>query len=266
MAISQSLTDSPFHYSIATRIRNSYILNFLKPRQGEKILDLGCGVGYFSQLLSSKGSKVFGLDISEESIEYCKSIIGPEFLVGDAQLPLPYDDDFFDKLLCTEVLEHLKDDVSCLKEIYRVVKPGGSFVLTVPSLEGVFGTKIKNILHDHDDGPEKHEREGYVMRECVELVRNCGFDVVKQKYTMSVFVELLMGATKIAYGKKNNVDHLDSQKDVLSVSSSIVFKVYKWFFPLLLIIGKLDDILFNRVFKGHMIVLQLEKPRLSDGT
>ena len=52
------LKNSPFHYSIATRIRNSYILKYLLPEQEDKILDVGCGVGYFAELLSDCGCEV----------------------------------------------------------------------------------------------------------------------------------------------------------------------------------------------------------------
>ena len=252
------LRNNPFHYSIATRIRNSYIIKYLSPTPKDKILDIGCGVGYFSQLLSNFGSELHGLDISEESVSICKSNISENFTVGNAE-SLQYSDNQFDKILCSEVLEHLKNDLKAVTEMWRILKPNGTVLITVPSTEGIFGSKIKNIMHDHDDGPEKHEREGYTNIQIVKLLENSGFIVEKVNYTMVFFTEIIMGITKKAYGKKTKEDHLDSQADVLKVSTSKLFKIYKIIFPLLLLIAKIDDILFSKILKGHMIVIKAKK-------
>jgi len=172
---------------------------------------------------------------------------------------LEYSNEQFDKILCSEVLEHLKDDLKAVSEMYRILKTNGTALITVPSTEGIFGTKIKNIMHDHDDGPEKHEREGYTNKEIVNVLQNAGFKIEKTSYTMVFFTELIMGITKKAYGKKTKEDHLDSQADVLNVSTSKLFKVYKIFFPLLLLIAKIDDILFSKILKGHMIIVKASK-------
>ena len=253
------LKNNPFHYSIATRIRNSYILKYLLPKPKDRILDIGCGVGYFAKLLSDHGCNVYGVDINPESVELCNSTIGNNFIVGNAEL-LEYSDECFDKILCSEVLEHLKDDLTAIQEIYRVLKPNGLVLITVPSTDGVFGSKIKNIMHDHD-GPEKHEREGYSNKEIKDLLVKVGFKIEKTTYTMVFFTEMIMGMTKWAYSKKEKEDHLESQADVFKVNDSIMFKLYKVFFPLLLLIGIIDDILFSRILKGHMIVLKATRRR-----
>ena len=73
------MKNNPFHYSIATRIRNSFFIKYLNPNSNDKILEVGCGVGYFCELLNKYGAKVWGLDISSESIDYCKKNIDGEF-------------------------------------------------------------------------------------------------------------------------------------------------------------------------------------------
>ena len=114
-------------------------------------------------------------------------------------------------------------------------------------------------MHDHDDGPEKHEREGYTLKEISNLIENSGFIIEKTNYTMVFFTELIMGLTKKVYGIKMKEDHLDSQADVYQIKSSKLFAIYKIFFPLLLIIGKIDDLLFSRILKGHMVVVKATK-------
>jgi len=253
-----NLKDNPFHYSIATRVRNRHLINLLNPTKEDKILDVGCGVGYFSKLLSEYGANVSGIDINPDSVNICKSYVGPNFYVGNASR-LDFDDNSFDKILCSEVLEHLKDDKGALDEIYRILKPNGILVLTVPCTKGVFGTKIKNIMHDHHDGPEKHEREGYTKNEISELVNDTGLKVKKFKYAMLFFVELLMGATKLVYSKKTGEDHLDSQADVLKIDDSLLFNIYRFIFPVLFFIGSIDDFIWSKLFPGHMIILKATK-------
>jgi len=253
------LKNNPFHYSIATRIRNSFFIKYLNPNSNDKILEVGCGVGYFCELLNKYGAKVWGIDISSDSIDYCKNNIDGEFSIGDAE-SLAFEDKYFEKLLCTEVLEHVKNDKKALKEMYRVLKPNGCLVMTIPTQDGVFGATIKNIMHVHGEGPGKHEREGYSKKEIVELFESVGFKVNKTRYTMVFFTEIFMGITKIIYSMKTKEDHLDSQSDVQTVSDSLLFKILKIIFPFILTISIIDDILFNKLLKGHMIVLRAFKP------
>lgn len=249
------LKNNPFHYSIATRIRNSYFIKYLTPNSNDNILEVGCGVGYFCQLLYKYGPKIYGVDVSSESIEYCKRNIDGDFTIGDAE-SLDYEDHYFEKILCTEVLEHVEDDKKALKEMYRVLKPNGSLVMTIPTQDGIFGAKIKNIMHSHGEGPGKHEREGYSKKEIIELFESVGFKVDKIRYTMVFFTEIFMGITKIVYSIKTKDDHLDSQSEVQEVSNSLLFKILKIIFPVFLLISKLDDIFLHKILKGHMIVLR----------
>ncbi len=253
------IKDNPFHYSIATRIRNSHFIKYLNPSPKDKILEVGCGVGYFCELLNKYGVEISGIDISPDSIASCKNNIEGNFYVGDAE-SLTFEDESFDKLLCTEVLEHVENDKIALEGMFRVLKPNGYLVMTIPTQDGIFGAKIKNIMHVHGEGPGKHEREGYSKKEIIELVESTGFKVDKIRYTMVFITEMLMGITKIVYSIKTNEDHLDSQSEVEEVSGSILFKILKIIFPIFLIVSIIDDILLNKLLKGHMIVLRAIKP------
>ena len=65
---------NPFKYSIGSRIRDRYILNLLKPKKHDNILDLGCGIGYNCELLSNLGARVLGADVSHEAINTAKGL------------------------------------------------------------------------------------------------------------------------------------------------------------------------------------------------
>ena len=107
------------------------------------MLDVGCGEGrhIFGVMQDYPMMKCFGLDmdnksleIAEEGYEYFESIsnVGAEFLKGSAY-SLPFSDNTFDLIVCSEVLEHLHEYNDAVMEIYRVLKPGGKFYASVPA-------------------------------------------------------------------------------------------------------------------------------------
>lgn len=105
----------------------------------KRILDIGCGEGGLINSLKKKNKKTYfyGVDISSENINKCKQSCNPKnssFKVGKAE-KLDFEDDYFDKIYCTEVLEHVGDIDKSMNEITRVLKKGGILTLTVPIKE-----------------------------------------------------------------------------------------------------------------------------------
>lgn len=101
-------------------------------KKGSKVLDLGCGAGYGSFLLSSK-AKVFAVDKDKEAISYAKRHYSGSavFKVADATL-IPFPDNKFDVVCSFEVIEHIKDDKKMLSEVRRVLKSRGKFIMSTP--------------------------------------------------------------------------------------------------------------------------------------
>jgi methionine biosynthesis protein MetW len=97
-----------------------------------KILDVGCGNGWQASFFL-KGNEVFGLDISESNVSQAcsRGIIARKH---DIETPFPFQVGSFDLVVCSEVLEHLFNPENILKEIVRVLKPGGAVIISVPNL------------------------------------------------------------------------------------------------------------------------------------
>ncbi|MBK8699311.1 MAG: class I SAM-dependent methyltransferase [Saprospiraceae bacterium] len=101
------------------------------------MLNLGTGEGDYDEALARYTKLLTALDINRADINLAKEInkhvVNLEYAVRDA-LHTGYADGSFDVVVCTEVIEHVGDPEALLKEIHRVLKPGGSCVMTFPSL------------------------------------------------------------------------------------------------------------------------------------
>ncbi|HKV85795.1 MAG TPA: class I SAM-dependent methyltransferase [Ktedonobacterales bacterium] len=96
------------------------------------VLDLGCAFGFTTRLLKRRGYDATGVDSSEAYIERAiRADPSGTYLVGDAaHVPLP--DGSFDGVLFLDVLEHLPDAQGAIREVARVLRPGGTLALSVP--------------------------------------------------------------------------------------------------------------------------------------
>lgn len=100
-----------------------------------KVLDVGVNGGTIALPLMSLGCKVIGIDLVPELVELAKSR-GVFAHVGEAEDLSRFKDNSFDVVICAEVLEHLYDPIPAVAEAYRVLKPGGVYICTVPHPEG----------------------------------------------------------------------------------------------------------------------------------
>ncbi len=116
-------------------------LERLRLRPGERLLDAGCGEGRHCFGALERGVRVVGLDLDRDALrrsvgrlrERARALGGAgEMLQGDA-FRLPFPDACFDKLICSEVMEHVHDYRAAARELARVTKPGGLLAVTIPT-------------------------------------------------------------------------------------------------------------------------------------
>src|SRR4030042_5881756 len=107
------------------------ILDLLKPKPGEIILDAGCGTGVFTFDILSLGSKVIGIDISLPMlVQAGKKLKGFRFpMVLADVLKLPFPENSFDKVVLMTALEFIEDGKGAIGELFRVTKKRGDVVV-----------------------------------------------------------------------------------------------------------------------------------------
>ena len=125
------------------RRRTGAIIQYLGIKESDRILDVGCGAG--NMLDRIEGAHGFGVDISNFVLSLSKQRLGDRIGLsrGNAEI-LPFKDHTFDKVFCSEVIEHTINPDKVIDEIYRVLKSGGRSVLSIPNEN--FTIKFKQFL------------------------------------------------------------------------------------------------------------------------
>jgi SAM-dependent methyltransferase len=101
------------------------------------VLDIASGEGYGSALLAGVAASVCGVDIDPDSVAHATKVHGSQkvrFLTGDCT-DIPLDDDAVDIVISFETIEHLEDHAAFLKEVRRVLRPNGFFVISSPDTD-----------------------------------------------------------------------------------------------------------------------------------
>jgi ubiquinone/menaquinone biosynthesis C-methylase UbiE len=130
--------------SYEQELRAETVLGLLAVKRGERVLDIGCGNARDIARIAACGGHVIGVDISEGMVAAARQEVermgGNEITlqVGDATR-LDFPDASFDKVLCSEVIEHIPDAPQALREMHRVLKPGGTLVLSTPNKGSWYG-------------------------------------------------------------------------------------------------------------------------------
>jgi SAM-dependent methyltransferase len=143
-----------------------------------RILDAGCGSGRNMIELARHGT-VSGVELSGPSVDVARARGAGEVIAGSV-LDMPFDSDSFDLSVCLDVIEHLDDDVGALRELRRVLAPGGSLLVTVPAYQWLWS--------GHDEVNHHHRR--YTRRSLQRVAEQAGWEQVRTTYFNSLLLPL----------------------------------------------------------------------------
>jgi SAM-dependent methyltransferase len=165
-----------------------------------RILDIGCGTGA-NLLMLSKYGDAEGIDISDDALAFCRERGLRKVKKGAAE-ELPYGDGEFDLITALDVVEHLDDDLAGLKEMRRVLRPGGRLFLFVPTFMFLWG--IQDDVSNH--------RRRYRLPELRRILEQAGFEIERTTYANITFflpilvVRKIMRLTGLKTESENNVN------------------------------------------------------------
>lgn len=152
-----------------------YFLNLFKGLYKERLkssdkitlADVGCGDGKNIKPYLKFCSKIVGLDKSMEDLKKAQKT-GIDVINGDAQ-NLPFSNEAFEIVTSFHVIEHLKDDLNHLREIFRILKPGGFSIIVTPNLE-----RLTSKLLFRKELPQEHLRE-YTLKGLSNILQQVNF-------------------------------------------------------------------------------------------
>jgi SAM-dependent methyltransferase len=124
-----------------------YIKKYSNNDINTKILDAGCGTGKNLEVFNLNGYKAYGLDFSEEAINFCKKRNLNNVLFGDI-CNIPFQEKYFDILICMDVLGNLGNNETekAIKEFRRVLKDDGIAIINCAALE-IFRSQHDDVIH-----------------------------------------------------------------------------------------------------------------------
>lgn len=166
-----------------------------------KILDIGCGTGGNFNLLSKYSQNIIGLENDPYAANLSKEKYNFNIIQGNLPDNIPFPDENFDLITLFDVLEHVDDDETSLKNILAKIKPGGHFLLTVPAYQFLWSDL--DVINDH--------KRRYTLKELSNKVKQSGLNIKYKSY----FNTWLFPLISLVYFLKN---HFGIFKDTYQIN------------------------------------------------
>ncbi|OGW12991.1 MAG: hypothetical protein A2Z60_03140 [Nitrospirae bacterium RIFCSPLOWO2_02_42_7] len=218
--------------------RESLILGALRNelKRPYSVLDAGCGSGSLLFKIAGYGCRTFGLEQSKEYVETLRKRIKSIGFIENTNIKhgtvddIPYPDRSFDVVVSAEVLEHVKDDTRAIMEFYRVLKPGGTCVISVPASPELWDITDEWAGHlrryTRDDLISLFEKKGFIIND----VRFWGFPFVRL-YHKFLYIPHIKG--RISEGRAEEIIRPPDpgRHQLMTGALSMVFKfdsLFRW--------------------------------------
>ena len=182
----RALEPSRYH---SERRRLETLLRSLPLAEGTRVLDVGCGSGWFASECAQAGARVWALDLSRKGVEEARDRYPAAglFHLGDIYR-LGFAVASFDIVLLSEVLEHLEDLDGALSEVSRVLRPGGQLLVSVPYRE----TIVRHLcVHCNRFTPANAHLHSFDEHRLGERLRRFGLEPTRPIFLNNKFLELI---------------------------------------------------------------------------
>ncbi|TVS78020.1 class I SAM-dependent methyltransferase [Mycobacterium helveticum] len=204
LVISRNQVSDPAEVEAYYRQLRPEMLPFV-PATAKRVLELGCAEGAFAATVKERtGGEVWGIEFNPQAAEHARAVID-RVLVGDADeriAELP--DIYFDAIVCNDVLEHLVDPGSTLRQLRRKLAPGGVVVASIPNirfLPALSKVVFRKDFPQEDYGIFDRTHLRFFTRKSIErLFNTSGFTMQRMKGITAYYSPLALVLTIISFG------------------------------------------------------------------
>lgn len=177
--------EETYWWHVAKRMLVKKLLSlYINDYSNKKLVDIGCGTGKFLQEMNvwQDWQALLGLDGSDEAIKFTKERKIAQVKKADFETKLPIKSNSYDVVTSLDVVEHINDDQHLIHEFYRVLKPGGIAIITVPAHQWLWTYWDEMLGHYR-----RHNKQS-VSR----LFNNAGFTIEKLSYFYSYLLPIAL--------------------------------------------------------------------------
>jgi 2-polyprenyl-3-methyl-5-hydroxy-6-metoxy-1,4-benzoquinol methylase len=165
--------DRTNYFSPITKKRYNELLDKFEPfRKTNRMLDIGCGYGFFLEVARERGWEVYGVEITDDAVDACTKK-GINMFKGDSK-DVNFDNESFDVVISIEVIEHLNDPNSYLSKAHDLLRSGGVMYVTTPNFNSYLRYRLK----------EDYDVISYPNHLCYFTART-----LKQAFTQNGFIK-----------------------------------------------------------------------------
>ena len=169
-------------YEVHKRLHLLFSVLLPDSLEGQRVLDAGCGTGWFTQELARRRAEVVALDIGHTLLKEVERKHDQARLVQSDLQRLAFASNHFDAIICTEAIEHTPDPRRSVSELLRVLRPGGILALTVPNRVWHFSVSVASLLNirpykGYENWVRRRDLHDWVTESGATVERMIGFNL-----------------------------------------------------------------------------------------
>jgi ubiquinone/menaquinone biosynthesis C-methylase UbiE len=249
-----------FDKSILKQAKYRALVRQTGDTNGRDCLDLGSDNGVISYLLRARGGRWTSADLSEKAVASIRSLVGSNvYRIDGARMP--FADASFDLVVIIDLLEHVRDDDTCVAEIARILRPGGELVVNTPHAKPRSLLRMVRGRLGLTDEWHGHVRPGYT-RDGLQSLLGTRFSIEGSATYSKFFSEALDVALNSVYLRSRGHGAEDGEKGTVVTAADLEksarqFRVLAKIYPLLWLWAKLDFLCVGTA--GYYLIVKARK-------